>query len=267
MQSSLGLIDSHAHLDYEYDLSTDELIQEAVVAGVTEIVTIAAAPESLKKVRDLADRYKNIYFSTGIHPHDAKEFNQDIFNQMKALVEHPKCVAVGELGLDYYYDHSEHDVQKSVLKQQLDFSIEKGKPVIVHTREAEADTIHYLKEHAPRFHTNYKNKVPGIIHCFSGSAELAKSCLDLGYFLSFSGIITFKNADSLREIVKNTPLERILVETDSPYLAPIPHRGKKNHPSYTKIVAEKVAEIKGLTIDEVIRVTRNNTKEVFQLSI
>ncbi|RZA09076.1 MAG: TatD family deoxyribonuclease [Proteobacteria bacterium] len=260
------LIDSHAHLDYEYEQSTPELLALAKAAGVDRVIAVAAAVDSLKRVRELSETYPNVFFTSGIHPHDSKDFTPEIFAEIRELAAHPRCVAVGELGLDYHYDLSDRPLQHDALKQQLAFSAELGKPVIVHTRDADADTVTFLTEHAAQFRARHGDKSPGVIHCFTGTAELAKACLALGYYISFSGIITFKTAGDLREVVRDiVPLEKILVETDSPFLAPIPFRGKKNMPAHTRVVAEKVAELKGLSLEAVAAATRANTELLFGL--
>jgi TatD DNase family protein len=261
------LIDSHAHLDYEYEQSTEQLLELARAAGVERVIAVAAAADSLKRVRELSEKFPNVYFSSGIHPHDSKDFKPEIFAEIRDLARHPRCVAVGELGLDYHYDLSDRNLQHEALKQQLDFSAEIGKPVIVHTREADADTVRFLTEHAAKFRAAHGEKSPGVIHCFTGTADLARACLGLGYHISFSGIITFKNAEDLRQVVRDVvPLEKLLVETDSPFLAPIPFRGKKNMPAHTRVVAEKVAELKGLALDAVASATRANTERLFGLA-
>jgi TatD DNase family protein len=261
------LIDSHAHLDYEYEQSTEQLLELAKAAGVERVIAVAAAADSLKRVRDLSEKFPNIFFSSGIHPHDSKDFTPEIFAEIKELAAHPRCVAVGELGLDYHYDLSDRNLQHEALVAQLNFSAEIGKPVIVHTREADADTIRFLSDHAAKFRAAHGEKSPGVIHCFTGTADLARACLGFGYHISFSGIITFKTAEDLRQVVRDVvPLEKILVETDSPFLAPIPFRGKKNMPAHTRVVAEKVAELKGLSLEAVANATRANTERLFGLS-
>lgn len=262
------LIDSHCHLDYEYELTTDEIIREARDNGIDTMIAIAAAPDSLEPVRLLAEKYDNIFHTSGIHPHDAKEMTDAVFAEVKAKAASDKCVAIGELGLDYHYDHSPHDVQKSVLQRQLDFAIECKKPVVVHTRDADDDTIDILTKHAKKWAAKHGSKSPGVIHCFTTHRRVAEAMLDCGFYISFSGIITFKSADSLRETVRDVvPMERLLVETDSPYLTPVPHRGKKNYPKFTKHVAEKVAELKGISFAEVERITRQNTIDLFELPV
>lgn len=258
------LIDSHAHLDYEYEESTEKLLANADQAGVKRVIAIAAAADSLERTRDLAEKFPNVFFTSGIHPHDSKDFTPEIFARIRALAQHPKCLAVGELGLDYYYEHSTHETQFAALEQQLQFSAEIGKPVVVHTREADADTVKFLTAHSAEFKKRHPARAPGVIHCFTGSRALAEQTLALGYYISFSGIVTFKTAEDLRATAKEVvPLDRILVETDSPFLAPIPHRGKKNQPAHTRVVAEKIAELKGLSLDALAAHTTANTIKLF----
>jgi TatD DNase family protein len=262
------LIDSHAHLDYEYEQTTEELLASAAAAGVHSVIAIAAAADSLERVRELAEKFPQVFFTSGIHPHDSRDFNPEIFAKVRKLASHPRCVAVGELGLDYYYHHSEREVQHRALEAQLGFSAEIGKPVVVHTRDADEDTLHFLRPHSEEFLRNHPGQAPGVIHCFTGGESLARSALDLGYFISFSGIITFRNAEELRNVVRDVvPLERLLVETDSPFLSPVPYRGKKNQPAHTRVVAEKVAELKGVSLEAVAKATSANTKRLFSLKL
>ncbi len=263
---TVELIDSHAHLDYDYELSTDQLLAEAGKLGVKRVIAIAAAADSLERVRELSEKYPNVFFTSGVHPHDSKDFTPEIFESVKRLSRHPRCVAVGELGLDYYYDLSDHATQHRALETQLAHSAELGKPVVVHTRDADADTVRFLSVHANEFKKRHPKRAPGVIHCFTGNRALAEATLALGYFISFSGILTFKNAEPLREVCRDVvPMDRLLVETDSPFLAPIPHRGKKNQPAFTRFVAEKVAELKKLPLEEVAAATRTNTERLFAL--
>ncbi|MGZ3738560.1 MAG: TatD family hydrolase [Bdellovibrionota bacterium] len=260
------LIDSHAHLDYEYDVSTEEMLAAAKALGVERVIAIAASAESLERVRELSEKFPQVFFTSGVHPHDSKDFTPEIFASIKRLAKHPRCVAVGELGLDYFYDLSEKATQHIALEQQLQFSAEIGKPVVVHTRDADDDTIRFLTVHSREFLARHPGKSPGVIHCFTDTARLAEATLALGYHISFSGILTFKNAEPLREVCRDiVPLNRLLVETDSPFLTPIPHRGKKNQPGYTRFVAEKVAELKKLSLEEVANATRANTERLFGL--
>ncbi len=262
------LIDSHAHLDYEYDDSVDELIEKAALAGVSHIITIAAEPASLKRVRKLCDNHKNLFHTSGIHPHEAKDWTEELFSEVKDLSQSPKCVAIGELGLDYYYDHSDRDSQLVCFREQLDFSVEVGKPVIVHTRDAEEDTEEELTRHASDWRKQHgMEKPPGVIHCFIASEKFAEFALKEGYFISFSGIITFKNAEDVRNVVRMVPMDRLLVETDSPYLAPVPHRGEQNQPAYVLSVAKKIAELKEQPLNAVAKITRANTIRLFSLPL
>lgn len=260
------LIDSHAHLDYEYEISTEEMLARAKAAGVERVIAIAASAESLERVRALSEKFPNVFFTSGVHPHDSKDFTPEIFGSVQRLAKHPRCVAVGELGLDYFYDHSDPATQHKALQQQLAFSAELGKPVVVHTRDADDDTVRFLTDHSRAFLARHPNRAPGVIHCFTGTAKLAEATLALGYYISFSGILTFKNADPLRAVCRDlVPLDRLLVETDSPFLTPVPHRGQKNQPAYTRLVAEKVAELKGLPLEQVADQTRANTERLFAL--
>jgi TatD DNase family protein len=260
------LIDSHAHLDYEYDISTEEMLAQAKAAGVERVIAIAAAPNSLEPVRVLAEKFSNVFFTSGVHPHEAKDFTPEIFASIKRLAAHPRCVAIGELGLDYFYDHSDPATQHKALEEQLQFSAEIGKPVVVHTRDADDDTIRFLTNHSREFRARHPQRAPGVIHCFTGGRALAEATLGLGYYISFSGILTFKNAEPLRAVCRDlVPIDRLLVETDSPFLTPVPHRGKKNQPAYTRFVAEKVAELKALSLEEVAEKTSANTERLFGL--
>ncbi len=260
------LIDSHAHLDYEYEFSTEELLANAKAAGVERVIAIAASADSLERVRALSEKFPQVWFTSGTHPHDAKDFTPEIFAKIKLLAAHPRCVAVGELGLDYHYDLSERPVQHKALEAQLAFSAEIGKPVVVHSRDSDDDTVKFLTVHSREFQAKHPGKSPGVIHCFTGTAKLAEATLALGYYISFSGILTFKTAEDLRQVCRDiVPLDRLLVETDSPFLAPIPHRGKKNQPAHTRVVAEKVAELKGLSLEEAAKLTLANTEKLFSL--
>ncbi len=262
----LGLIDSHAHLDYDYDVSTQTLIDDAKEAGIEHIITISAEPDSLERAHSIASTFDNVFHTSGIHPHEAKDLTDDLFEKVKHYAKSKRCVAIGELGLDYHYNHSPKKAQQTAMQRQLELSVESEKPIVLHTRESEDDTLPLLKEHSQAWKPS--NRPPGVLHCFSSQGWLAEKALELGYYVSFSGMITFKKADEVRATVRDiVPLDKMLVETDSPFLAPIPYRGKKNKPQYTREVAEKVAEIKGVTLEEVAQVTRKNTIHLFQLPI
>jgi TatD DNase family protein len=258
------LFDSHAHLDYDYDVTTEQMLADAKAAGVERVIAIAASADSLERVRELSEKFPNVYFTSGVHPHDSKDFTPEIFAHIQRLSRHPRCVAIGELGLDYHYNLSEQATQHAALEQQLAWSAEIGKPVVIHNRDSDDDMVKFLTVHSEKFRASHPNRAPGVIHCFTATEKMANECLALGYYISFSGILTFKNAEDLRRVARDTvPMDRLLVETDSPFLAPIPHRGKKNQPAFTRFVAEKVAELKGLSLEEVARAATANTELLF----
>lgn len=257
------LIDSHCHLNYDYaPKSVDDLINEARAAGVSTLVTIGVDPATLDVVREISERHENVYHTAGFHPHDAITIRDEDLAKLEQAARHPKCRAVGEIGLDYHYDHSPREVQQSWLKAQLEIALKTQQPVIIHSREGEADLLAALTDYASRVPAG---AIPGVIHCFTGTKEFGRACLKLGFYISFSGILTFKNAEDLRDCARDFPLERILVETDSPYLAPIPHRGKKCEPSMVRLTAMKLAEIKGLPFEEIARVTTENSRRFFRI--
>lgn len=210
-------------------------------------------------VKELSDQHEMIYFSQGIHPHDAKLANADSMEKIKSRCGEKKMVAVGEIGLDYYYDHSPRDKQLEVFKEQFQIAVDNDKPVIIHSREADEDMIQVLNEYGPKL------KRKGVVHSFTSGPELAQTAIDLGFYLGFNGIITFKNAEAVRDIVRLTPLDQILLETDAPFLTPVPHRGKENMPAYLPFILEKVAEIKSVTPAEVEATCLKSSKALFNL--
>jgi TatD DNase family protein len=261
VQQSLGLIDSHAHIQgKEFAGETEAVIRRALEAGVEQIIVIGGAGEMSSNTAAvaLAESYANLYATVGMHPHDAKQFGEQELGQLRKLSAHSKVIAVGETGLDYYYNHSPREVQRQVFAQFISLADETELPLVVHERDAAHEAADLLRGEA-------KGKVPGVIHCFTGDYVAARSYLDLGFYLSFTGIITFKNAEPLREVVRKVPLDRMLVETDSPYLTPVPHRGKRNEPAYVRLVAETVAQIKGVSLEEVAHTTTCNVRELFRI--
>lgn len=208
------MIDSHCHLHYDYlPKSAADLVREAEEAGVHTLISVGVDIESLQTIQTLSTEFPNVFHSVGIHPHDASKITTTALEELKTAALHPKCVAWGEIGLDYYYEHSDREVQKSALRTQLEIATELSLPIIVHSRDGENDLLPMLHEHASS--ANLGNRV-GVIHCFTGTEAFARACIDLGYCVSFSGILTFKNSGELREIAKRLPLDRLLVETDSP---------------------------------------------------
>ena len=207
----------------------------------------------------LAHAHPNIFATIGVHPHEAKEIGEGWYESFRSLAQHPKVVAYGEIGLDYHYDHSPREIQRQRFREQIHLARELALPLVIHTREAQEDTVMILREEGAV-------NGGGVFHCFSGDMWLAKDALDLGFYLSFSGVLTFKNATMLRDIAKTVPLDRLMVETDCPYLAPVPYRGKRNEPAYVQYVAETLAEIRGNgSVESVARATVENTKRVFRI--
>jgi len=253
------LIDTHVHLDNtRFDGDRDAMIARAREAGVEHFVTIGCDLSTSRAAVELADRYPFIYATVGVHPHEAKQIGDSWYDDLRRLAQHKKVVAYGEIGLDYHYNHSPPKLQRERFREQITLARELRLPIVVHTREAQDDTIAILKEENAA-------DVGGVFHCFSGDARLAKNALDLGFLLSFSGVITFQNATMLRDIVKTVPMDRILVETDSPYLTPAPHRGKRNEPAHVRLVAEKIAAIQGMTADQIAELTSQNARRVFKI--
>src|SRR3990170_3230929 len=253
------LIDSHAHIQgKEYAGEVEAVIARAREAGVGKIIAVGGAGDmsSNTEAIALAKTFPEIYATVGMHPHDAKDVGADELKKLKELAAAPKVVAVGETGLDYYYDHSPREVQRRVFAEFIHLARETGLPIVVHERDAAQDVADLLRAEGAR-------KLRGVIHCFTGDYEAACAYLDLGFYISFTGIITFKNANLLREVVRRVPLDRMLVETDSPYLTPVPHRGKRNEPAYVRYIAETIAVIKETSLEEVARLTTENVRKLF----
>ena len=252
------LIDSHCHLDFP-ELSNDEagVLARARMAGVAGMLTIGTRLDQFDRVRAIAERHGHVWCSVGVHPHEAKEEGQRTPDRLIEATHHPKVVGIGETGLDFYYDHSPRDEQAESFRTHIAAARERGLPLIVHTRDADGETADLLEEeHA-------KGAFSGLIHCFSSGPEVARRALALGLYISISGIVTFKAAESLRTIVRDLPLDRLLVETDAPYLAPVPKRGKTNEPAFVAHTAAKVAELKGVSIAELEAATTENFFRLF----
>lgn len=253
------IFDTHAHYDDQrFDEDRDVLLSQLHQDGISYILNASASPESLDDSIELSEKYPFIYAALGIHPHDADKMNEDLINKIRVLSKKDKVVAIGEIGLDYYYDNSPRDIQKYWFERQIELAKELGLPIIIHDRDAHEDTINILKK------TNAK-QVGGIFHCFSGSAQMALDIIKLNLYIAIGGPITFKNARKTVEVVEVVPLDKLLVETDSPYLSPEPHRGKRNNSGYLVHVIRKIAEIKGISESEVAEATLENAKKVFGL--
>lgn len=250
-------IDSHAHLDSLEDLS--EVLKRARGAQIEKIVAISSSLSSSVTIVGIARRDEMIYAAVGVHPHNADTINNDVIAGIEKLLNEPKVVALGETGLDYHYMNSDKETQINLLKEHIGLGKKHGLPIVIHVREADEDLIAILREEDVSPQT-------GVIHCFTGDYETAKQYLDLGFYISFSGIVTFKKSDTIREAAKNIPLDRMLIETDSPYLAPVPYRGKKNEPGYIRHVAEVIAKVRGVPLEEIAETTSANTEKLFNLS-
>jgi len=252
------LIDTHTHLDdARYNDDRDAMIARAREAGVEAFVTIGCDLATSQAAVSIANHYPYVYASVGVHPHEVKHISNGWYDEFRRLVNNKKVVAYGEIGLDYHYNYSSPKDQRERFREQIQLARELNLPVIIHTREAQDDTMTILKEEKA-------SEIGGVFHCFSGDAWLAKDALDLGFYLSFSGILTFQNATMLRDIAKNTPLDRVLIETDCPYLTPVPHRGKRNEPAYVAHVAKQLAAIHPeLSLEQIGHRTTENAKRLF----
>jgi len=248
----MPLVDTHCHLDSgQFDADRDAVIERALAAGIERMMAIGTGegPPDLEVAIRLADAHPFIYATIGVHPHDASKATEETFARLRELAAHPKMLAIGEIGLDYHYDFSPRDVQREVFERQLDLAREAGKPIVIHTREAWEDTLDVLRAHW---------RGEGVMHCFTGDARQAREALDLGFYLSFGGVLTFPKAEALREAARIAPEDRILVETDCPYLAPVPHRGKRNEPAFVAETARRLAEVRGCTVDAIAETTTRN---------
>lgn len=254
------LIDSHAHLDMpEFDQDRDEVIQRAHDCGIEYIITVGIDVDSCRHAIRLAEEFEVVYATVGIHPHNAKDIDEETYHILKKLTRHEKVCALGEIGLDFFRNLSPQDTQIKRFRELIALARELKLPIVVHDRDAHQETLSILREEKAF-------EVGGVIHCFSGDYEMAVKCLDMGFYISIPGTVTFRKATSLQELVKRIPLERILVETDAPFLAPMPFRGKRNEPSYVKYIAETIAQIKHLDFEKVATVTSQNAKVMFHLS-
>ena len=252
------LVDSHCHLSFpDFADEIDEVMGRAAAAGVGTMLTICTQLTEFETVLKLAHRYPNLYCSVGVHPNEADDAHNLDAQTLIELAREPKVVGIGETGLDYYYEHSARDHQRSSFRAHIAAARETGLPLIVHSRSADDDTADILAEEMA------VGRFPGLIHCFTGGAELAVRALDLGFYISFSGIVTFKSASDLRAVALTVPLDRLLVETDAPYLAPVPHRGKRNEPAFVADTAAFVADLRGATVEGLAQATTANFFDLF----
>ncbi|KUP04592.1 hydrolase TatD [Bacillus coahuilensis p1.1.43] len=253
------LFDTHVHLNAEqFDSDLNEVIGRAKESGVEKMVVVGFDRPTIKKAMELVEEYDFLYASVGWHPVDAIDMTDEDLVWIEELSAHPKVVALGEMGLDYHWDKSPKDVQKEVFRKQIRLARKVQLPIVIHNRDATADIVEILKEENAQ-------EVGGIMHCFSGSAETAMECVELNFYISLGGPVTFKNAKKPKEVANVVPIEKLLVETDCPYLAPHPYRGKRNEPAYVRLVAEEIASIKEISIEEVEKITTQNALRVFNI--
>ncbi|MGO4548751.1 TatD family hydrolase [Paenibacillus sp. 2TAB23] len=251
------LFDTHTHLDsYKFDEDRDEVIQRAKDAGVHMLVNIGFNRETIPTTIALAEKYDFIYAAVGWHPVDSIDMRPEDLEWIERLCSHEKVVAIGEIGLDYHWDTSPKDVQQRVFREQIRLARKVGKPIVIHNRDAHEDVVRILQE-------ENASEIGGVMHCFSGSWETAKQCLDMNFYISFGGPVTFQNARVPKEVLKQVPLDRILIETDAPYLSPHPFRGKRNESAYVLRVAETAAELLGKSVEEMALITTENGKKCF----
>lgn len=251
------IIETHCHLDYLEGEILQSALESAKAVNIERIITIGVSPDNLEAVMQLAQTHEQVWGTQGIHPHDAKDYNNTVDAQIRANALHPKMLAIGEIGLDYYYDHSDRAVQRQVFESQMQIAIDLNRPVVIHTREADEDTRAILQNFLGQM------KQRGVIHSFTSGKALAEYCLSEGFCLGFNGISTFKPAENVREIIGLTPIEQILFETDAPYLTPVPYRGQKNEPKYLPFIAEQVAKVKGLELEALLPQVWQNSLRVF----
>ena len=252
------LIDSHCHLDFpEFAPEIEAVVERARAAGIGRLITISTRVARHEALAAIAERFTDVFFTVGTHPHQAAEEPDVPAERLVALAQHPKCVGIGEAGLDYHYDHAPRDVAAKVFRTHVAAARESGLPLVIHARDADEDMAEILRDGAAR------GAFKAVLHCFSSGAALARAGLELGLFVSFSGIVTFKGSTALREIACAVPLERMLVETDAPFLAPVPHRGKRNEPAFVVETARVLAELKGIDPEEFAEATSRNVERLF----
>ena len=252
------MIDSHCHLYIKNSPEQQEqLIKEAAADGISKIINIGIDIETSQLSLELAEKYDSLYCTVGIHPHDAKKLNEQSIEKLRQLAAHHKVVAIGEIGLDFYRNLSPRPLQYAAFEKQLELAVQLKKPIVIHTREALEETIEVVKKYAA-------DLVGGVFHCFPGNAAEAERVIELGFSVSFGGVMTFKNAE-MAEVASQVPLEKIILETDSPYLTPLPFRGKQNRPTYVKYVYQKLAELKNLPVADIVSIIDRNCIKLFKL--
>ena len=251
------LIDTHTHIDMIEGLSIDEVLKNASENEVDKLIVPCAYPKDVDKIYNLAVKYDDVYGMLGVHPSEARDWDDALAEKIKEYSKNNKIVAIGEIGLDYYWDKSFNDIQKEVFIKQIKLANELNLPISIHDREAHKDTFDILKE--------YNKNSTIVMHCFSGSVEFARECIKEGWYIALGGVVTFKNAVKTKEVAKDVPLEKLLLETDAPYLTPVPFRGTENQPSYVRFVAEEIARLREISFEELADVTTKNAKDIFNI--
>lgn len=253
------LIDTHSHIDMDnYKDRFEEVLKTAFEYGVKKIVIPGVEPSGFERILSLCEKYENIYGAVGIHPEEVNYFDENSEKLLKEYLKHEKIIAVGEIGLDYYWDKSQTEKQKEIFEKQILIAKEAKKPVLVHDREAHQDTFEILKK------TNAA-EIGVVMHCFSGSPEFAAECVKEGFYIALGGVTTFKNAKKAKEVAKTVPLDRLLLETDAPYMTPVPYRGKENQPAYVKFVAQEIANLRNISFEEVAKATTENAQRLLKI--
>ena len=253
------LIDTHSHIDMDnYKERFEEVLKTAFEYGVKKIVIPGVEPSGFERILSLCEKYENIYGAVGIHPEEVNYFDENSEKLLKEYLKHEKIIAVGEIGLDYYWDKSQTEKQKEIFEKQILIAKEAKKPVLVHDREAHQDTFEILKK------TNAA-EIGVVMHCFSGSPEFAAECVKEGFYIALGGVTTFKNAKKAKEVAKTIPLDRLLLETDAPYMTPVPYRGKENQPAYVKFVAQEIANLRNISFEEVAKATTENAQRLLKI--
>ena len=249
------LIDTHSHVDMIEEFSVEDVIKNAKENGIAKIIVPCAYPKDVDKIFELVNSYDELYGLLGVHPSEVKDWDDNLIDKIREYSKSEKVVGIGEIGLDYYWDKSFNDLQKEVFIKQIKLANDLNLPICVHDREAHKDSFDILKE--------YNNGSDVVMHCFSGSVEFAKECLREGWYLALGGVVTFKNAIKMKEVAQEVPLDRLLLETDAPYLTPVPYRGKENQPAYVKFVAEEIAKLRNTTYEEIADSTSANAERIF----
>ena len=251
------MIDTHSHINMIKNLSMEDIINNALFNGIEKIIVPSAYPSDIDIIMELVKNYDNVYGLLGVHPSEVKDWDDDLIYKIKEFSKHEKIIGIGEIGLDYYWDKSFNELQKEVFIKQIKLANELNFPISVHDRDAHKDTFDILKK--------YNNGSQIVMHCFSGSLEFAGECIKQGWYIAIGGVVTFKNALKIKEVAKNIPVENLLLETDAPYLTPVPFRGKENQPAYVKYIAEEIAKLRNTSLDEIDKVTTQNALKVFNI--